>query len=253
MKRIYLLLLLFVAFAGKSFAQTDIQMLARFVGEPGNVAAVSNTTKLLYDADHPKKYVYIWQIKNAGGAAMAIGDTVMWRTPYFNGYFYNVLTKAFNVGDTLNYVDTLEPTPNSSITTSQTNNSVNWCDSAFARKAGAGSYNTDAVMSNNKLCNTISITWWVTSVQNVNEQNNALNVYPNPASGKLNVKANFNNANATVIVRDMLGKAVLQKELGKNINGEKEFTLDISNLQSGIYLVELNANDTKSVVKVTVQ
>ena len=65
-------------------------------------------------------------------------------------------------------------------------------------------------------------------------------ISPNPASSFVTIEAG--EAYDTVSVYDALGKRVVQRTINKLI------TLDISGLQSGIYLVKLEGND-KSVVR----
>lgn len=59
----------------------------------------------------------------------------------------------------------------------------------------------------------------------------ALNVFPNPSSSFIHLE-NSTNEKTTVLVHDLSGKLVLQKE-----SAEAIITIDISGLQSGTYLV----------------
>jgi hypothetical protein len=252
MKRIYLLSSLLLAFGSTAFAQTDMEMVSH---SWGNTAAtlqpMTSGMTYLVDGDHPKDLYFSWSIKLKSGAALAVGDTVGVLMKSLGTLPYRVVSAVKNVGDTINFTYKTQLTPTASATSGTTN--VNWCDSILFKRKGASAFNTDPMPANDKLCNTVAITIWVTGVQNVNAQNGLLTVYPNPASDKLNFKYTFNNATAKVVVRDILGKVVVEKALGNNISGEKEYSLDISNLHSGMYVVELTANDVKSIAKVTVQ
>ncbi|PSK94856.1 T9SS type A sorting domain-containing protein [Taibaiella chishuiensis] len=80
----------------------------------------------------------------------------------------------------------------------------------------------------------------------------ALNVYPNPTTGKLTFKYNFENTTGSVRITDIAGRVVLTQEYGKQ-SGVKEISLDVSSLNNGMYFVELTAGDKQAVSKITVQ
>ena len=70
-------------------------------------------------------------------------------------------------------------------------------------------------------------------------------MFPNPAKDKVTIRLNANNfGNATINVIDLQGKLILEQVISEGNNTE----LDISDLQSGLYFVKLNANN-KNVVK----
>jgi len=80
-----------------------------------------------------------------------------------------------------------------------------------------------------------------------------LNVYPNPAKEKVSFKASLVNAEATVRVLDIAGRTVLVNELGKQVAGEKEITVDVTSLNNGMYYVELVNGENRATSKITVQ
>ena len=58
----------------------------------------------------------------------------------------------------------------------------------------------------------------------------------------------------TTVVRDMVGRTVMQKDFGKVQPGNAApFKLDISKLNAGIYFVEVMAGDRQIIGKVTKQ
>jgi hypothetical protein len=76
----------------------------------------------------------------------------------------------------------------------------------------------------------------------------ALEIYPNPTSGKfnLNIKADeFNNAELTVI--DIVGKVIYEQD-NLNVQGSQEINIDLSEHPSGIYFVQIK-NENYSVSK----
>ncbi len=253
MKRVYLFFALLFVIGTSAFAQVDLEMVSRSVGtSPTSQQPITNATKLLIDGDHPKDLYFAWSIKLKSGAPLAVGDTIGVLMKGLGTVPWTVVSSVKNVGDTVNFVAKTFIGPDPHLTNSTTSN-VSWCDTLLFKRKNSAVLNVDPTPGNDRLCNTISMVVWVTGIQNVNTANVPLSVYPNPATDKLTLKYNFENAAAKVAVRDILGKVVYEKALGSNISGEKEYTIDITHLQPGIYVVELTANDVKSIAKVIVQ
>ncbi|WP_425076011.1 T9SS type A sorting domain-containing protein [Psychroserpens sp. S379A] len=72
---------------------------------------------------------------------------------------------------------------------------------------------------------------------------NGFDMHPNPANDVLNIKLN-NISNANLRVYDIQGKLVIERP----ISNEQNLSLNVSNLQSGLYFVKLNTS-TKEMVK----
>ncbi len=83
----------------------------------------------------------------------------------------------------------------------------------------------------------------------------SLSIYPNPASSVINLNMTLDKAESVIaIVRDIAGREVLRQDFGTVQSGNTTpFTLNVSNLNSGLYLVELNAGERKAIGKVTVK
>lgn len=64
---------------------------------------------------------------------------------------------------------------------------------------------------------------------------NKLSVYPNPATSQINLSFENKNRNASIKIVSIVGQTVLEK---KNISGS-HFSIDVSSLSSGIYIVEV--------------
>jgi hypothetical protein len=79
------------------------------------------------------------------------------------------------------------------------------------------------------------------SIKQVEGNSQALLVYPNPANTVINVQYLANSA--TVLVYDVLGNEVMKQPL---VN--KQSSLDISHLQSGVYFIKVG-NSTQKFVK----
>jgi hypothetical protein len=85
----------------------------------------------------------------------------------------------------------------------------------------------------------------VTGFDIPNDNNNSISVYPNPASGYLNIA---HNQDAEIRIYDLRG--VLQ--ISKNSKGNST-VIDVSNFkQSGMYLVQIVSDNLTKVVKVSI-
>jgi hypothetical protein len=74
-----------------------------------------------------------------------------------------------------------------------------------------------------------------------------LNIYPNPVTDVLNVQWKNTNESANLSIRDLSGRLVLSERVA---NGNA--VLDLSNLSSGNYILELQTEESslrKQVVK----
>jgi hypothetical protein len=70
------------------------------------------------------------------------------------------------------------------------------------------------------------------------------NVYPNPANKVLNINITENNKGTSISVKNQLGQTVLVETLGEVNN-----VLNVEKLEDGIYIIELNFNSGKQIVK----
>jgi hypothetical protein len=72
---------------------------------------------------------------------------------------------------------------------------------------------------------------------------NRVSIFPNPASGVLNVSVDDLQTNATLQVYDVMGKLVMQQQTNKNVTA-----LNVSKLPSGIYMINIKATEgTRSI------
>ena len=93
---------------------------------------------------------------------------------------------------------------------------------------------------------------------NVQERLNITNawevvIFPNPVSTKLNLCYNLPKEDEiTIALFEMQGKLILQKSLGKQVSGEQQQILDVSNLPEGSYVCRikgLHQTVTKTFIK----
>jgi len=77
------------------------------------------------------------------------------------------------------------------------------------------------------------------------QQNELLNLYPNPTSGsEIKVKFNTLNNNATASVNDIVGKVIAVYPLNKGINS---FTIPTCKLAKGTYILSIKQTEKKTI------
>ena len=75
--------------------------------------------------------------------------------------------------------------------------------------------------------------------------NNQIRIYPNPSNGKILIQNLSNITIEKILVRNVLGDIIL---LSNNIN--LPFSLDLSNVENGIYFIEVTSSKGKRIEKV---
>ncbi|WP_395066000.1 T9SS-dependent M36 family metallopeptidase [Flavobacterium sp.] len=81
------------------------------------------------------------------------------------------------------------------------------------------------------------------------QNDNLLKVYPNPSNGLINIKINNYQGKLTIQVIDINGRMVDEY---KNENFNIEKSIDLKNLQSGMYIIKItgdNLNFTQKIIK----
>lgn len=87
---------------------------------------------------------------------------------------------------------------------------------------------------------------WPLSIHNTDKDNALIKLYPNPVFSQLNVNVGMHvAANGVIKVLDFTGKVLLVKEVSDNI-----MTLDVSQLSTGIYLLQYSINGNNSYLKI---
>jgi len=82
---------------------------------------------------------------------------------------------------------------------------------------------------------------------------NSINLYPNPITDQLNIQLNLTeNSNITISIINAIGQVIIQKS--ENLSsGFQELKININEIKSGLYLINLNDNKgnyiTKKLVK----
>lgn len=74
-------------------------------------------------------------------------------------------------------------------------------------------------------------------------------IYPNPANEMINISIALTNSENTIVnVVDITGKVITSMNLG-TVNGEKNFSVSLTDLSTGVYFVEMVNADSKQVKK----
>lgn len=92
-----------------------------------------------------------------------------------------------------------------------------------------------------------------TSIKDANFSKSTLSIYPNPASSVISFETGVINGEATVRITDLTGRTVMVKDLGKQVEGTKTFTVDVATLTRGMYFVEFVNGTNKAISKVTIK
>lgn len=85
------------------------------------------------------------------------------------------------------------------------------------------------------------------------QANQTLNIFPNPVKDALNVQVNLSEQKMIKYsIIDPMGRIVLQSDLGISSPGLKEYRLDVSNMNAGIYYLSVEIGAQKSVEKIVI-
>lgn len=93
---------------------------------------------------------------------------------------------------------------------------------------------------------------WATSVDDIlsvdYHKSVKIKVYPNPAVGnEINLDYVAQSANEVVVnIYDISGRKVLSQNLGNAYKGQKDFSIDISAINKGMYILELRQDGIKA-------
>ena len=78
---------------------------------------------------------------------------------------------------------------------------------------------------------------------------NTFNVYPNPAKGTVNVQLNANELIQSIELINVQGQTLLSKAVNASVSNE---TLNVSNLVSGIYFVQVTSENGSATSRIVV-
>jgi hypothetical protein len=86
-------------------------------------------------------------------------------------------------------------------------------------------------------------------ITSIVEENRALkfDIYPNPTKDKLQiVSADFITENGTIVILSIDGRKILKREIGQ---GNRNVEIDVSHLETGIYLCKIIIDNKSSIKK----
>lgn len=80
-----------------------------------------------------------------------------------------------------------------------------------------------------------------------------LNIFPNPSTGLVNLESSLlSSVETTIQVHDITGKMVYQEDLGNLPEGYFFKTINLSQLQSGIYLLNVNSGNSVNTIRLSI-
>lgn len=236
MKKLYTTLALVCGIVATVSAQKVIDLETTLVSPaPGSTITVGQ--------QFPFQVVF----KNKGTGAIAATDTLFFA---FSGssstYYLTGKTKAANDTIYLNTMLTFNSAPNGAF---------NLCVVGLELN---GTTITDSDTSNNRDCNAITITGGTNGIADLTfsdkAQTQKLNMYPNPATGKVTLDYTaINESEVTAHVFDVAGREVMNQSFGKAYRGKTGYTMDVSALTTGMYYVELRQEGVRSIGKINKQ
>jgi hypothetical protein len=78
---------------------------------------------------------------------------------------------------------------------------------------------------------------------------NELNLYPNPTSNIINIDYSLNsNADVNITIYDLSGR-IVDSQFASGSTGNNRKRIDVTELQPGLYILELIANQKDKIVK----
>lgn len=118
--------------------------------------------------------------------------------------------------------------------------------------ATSGTYNACLTMTNqmgctNTYCAPVTVT--VVGIEELSAQNMNINLSPNPAQDHIKITYSLiAQSNVSIRIIDILGNIVYSENI-RGTSGSNQTILDIKELRSGCYFVELDTNNTKATKK----
>ncbi|MCB0698735.1 MAG: T9SS type A sorting domain-containing protein [Chitinophagales bacterium] len=249
MKRIYLLMALLVSISFNTFAQRSINL---------EVTMTSPTASETIERD--KSFNIRAVIKNLGPDSLKMTDSTLWYVTLSGspisftfgsqtGPYWLRYNRSLKVGDTMQMnFDNRVLNYKQGVDSNRT-----MCFNALPRWNGGGNDTiNDPTLSNNSSCVTLKFKYgWPASVEELlitEAGKNAAAVYPNPASTQTNVAIKMEvKADVTVKVMDLTGRVVLANPTTNLEKGQHTMSLDVSRLQTGVYIYQvIMGNDVSS-------
>jgi hypothetical protein len=89
------------------------------------------------------------------------------------------------------------------------------------------------------------------AVNDLKFSENEVNIYPNPTKDLLNIRlCNTNHGYLKLTMFDASGKVLISKT--ENASNSKEYRMDVSNLNVGLYLLKITSNEKTITKKINI-
>ena len=205
--------------AGSSFATTK-------------ASAVVNVTVII-NGHHPDHSDGQYGVRSVGGGCYSLGD---W-TSHTDGVFSDFMTVPFYSTTTYNV--------------GYHHNANGWCGDNYVSKDATTNADFSVTVVEDAVTEDLTALSAVdangnylvyTSTLSINDVNVELIMYPNPADQFISVKSTEVLSGIRVI--DMTGKEVIRKSIKSN-----DYSLDIGNLNTGIYFLEATSNGASKTMR----
>lgn len=203
-------------------------------------------------------FVFNIVLKNNGPDNLVTGDTIFYQASFSSNVEVAILARNINASETAEIPITLNNN-NRSGQDQTASICVKFFDPNTEVQINQQSPNLtyqDTDTSNNLACVTnITLKTAPQSIAGLETIDNALNLYPNPVSDKVsfNYTATRTNEAVSVVIMDVLGREVLSQSLGNTQAGfEKTYTVDVSSLKSGNYMVIIKSGHEQATGRIIV-
>jgi hypothetical protein len=114
-------------------------------------------------------------------------------------------------------------------------------------------YNVNNTVNSNDLQNAINAALTATGINSLSTDLKSLNVYPNPARGNAELKADLTQpGNAFIQLYNLSGKVVQNIFKGELTAGEQRISIDLQGLNAGMYLVKFTLNGKSQYLNIEV-
>lgn len=240
MKKILSLLALAVTFSLAANAQTAMTKFSVQIMDP-----VANSTLTYGTPFNQLAVVTVTQ------GSVQPTDTFAWIDPATpaNNVNYKFLTAAKNMGDTIHITRT-------GLTFTSGSGVLDYCVNSFVLSGGTFAPNFDTTGGTWRTCVSVNVQFAagmgkygdLKVVEGGATQKVQLGISPNPAISDI-VRFDFqaqSSSDVNAVVYDLTGRKVMTHNFGRGTKGKEGYSLDISQLNTGIYIVELSQDNIKA-------
>ncbi len=92
----------------------------------------------------------------------------------------------------------------------------------------------------------------ISSLYNASEEGSAINIYPSPATELVNIEFDHAASNTLISVFNSTGKQLIREEITSLASGNV-YQLNVSSLQAGTYIINVNNGEDMNVSKILVK